>query len=129
MHQLLTGQTRERLHQELVLRVPEDEIHGHARRLLLAVGVIEEERRNFNTARSKEKVQLEEERRTAKRKHDAEVEEQRVYNREIKGEVRKKFKAALAVTAARDPVAERAKATAKAAIASVLATYKDKAAV
>ena len=68
-------------------------------------------------------------RRTAKRKHDAEVEEQRVYNREIKGEVRKKFKAALAVTAARDPVAERAKATAKAAIASVLATYKDKAAV
>ena len=68
-------------------------------------------------------------RRTAKRKHDAEVEEQRVYNREIKGEVRKKFKAALAVTAARDPIAERAKATAKAAIASVLATYKDKAAV
>ena len=56
-------------------------------------------------------------------------EEQRVYNREIKGEVRKKFKAALAVTAARDPIAERAKATAKAAIASVLATYKDKAAV
>ena len=56
-------------------------------------------------------------------------EEQRVYNREIKGEVRKKFKAALAVTAARDPIAERAKATAKAAIASVLAAYKDKAAV
>ena len=87
----------------------------------------EEERRNFYTARSKEKVQLEEARRTAKRKHDAEVEEQRVYNREIKGEVRKKFKAALAVTAARDPIAERAKATATAAIASVLATYKDKA--
>ena len=41
----------------------------------------------------------------------------------------KKFKAALAVTAAHDPIAERAKATAKAAIASVLATYKDKAAV
>ena len=53
-------------------------------------------------------------------------EEQRVYNREIK---REKFKAALAVTAAHDPIAERAKATAKAAIASVLATYKDKAAV
>ena len=35
-------------------------------------------------------------------------EEQRVYNREIKGEVRKKFKAALAVTAAHDPIAERA---------------------
>ena len=34
-------------------------------------------------------------------------EEQRVYNREIKGEVRKKFKAALAV-AAHDPIAERA---------------------
>ena len=63
----------------------------------------------------------------AKRKHDAEVEEQRVHNLEIKGKVRKKFKAALAVTAARDPIAERAKATAKAAIASVLATYKDKA--
>ena len=93
----------------------------------MSVDVIEEERRNFYTARSKEKVQLEEARRTAKRKHDAEVEEQRVYNREIKGEVRKKFKAALAVTAARDPIAERAKATAKAAIASVLATYKDKA--
>ena len=95
----------------------------------MSVDVIEEERRNFNTARSKEKVQLEEARRTAKRKHDAEVEEQRVHNREIKGKVRKKFKAALAVTAARDPIAERAKATAKAAIASVLATYKDKAAV
>ena len=65
----------------------------------------------------------------AKRKHDAEVEEQRVHNREIKGKVRKKFKAALAVTAAHDPIAERAKATAKAAIASVLAAYKDKAAV
>ena len=53
----------------------------------------------------------------------------RVHNRDIKGKVRKKFKAALAVTAARDPIAERAKATAKAAIASVLAKYKDKAAV
>ncbi|EOD34862.1 Hypothetical protein EMIHUDRAFT_228146 [Emiliania huxleyi CCMP1516] len=73
--------------------------------------------------------QLEEARRTAKRKHDAEVEEQRVHNRDIKGKVRKKFKAALAVTAARDSIAERAKATAKAAIASVLAAYKDKAAV
>ena len=62
--------------------------------------------------------------REAQARH-AEVEEQRVHNREIKGEVRKKFKAALAVTAARDPIAERAKATAKAAIASVLATYKD----
>ena len=38
-------------------------------------------------------------------------------------------RAALAVTAAHDPIAERAKATAKAAIASVLAAYKDKAAV
>ena len=44
----------------------------------------------------------------AKRKHDAEVEEQRVHSREIKGKVRKKFKAALAVTAAHDPIAERA---------------------
>ena len=57
----------------------------------MSVDVIEEERRNFNTARSKEKVQLEEERRTAKRKHDAEVEEQRVHNRDIKGKVRKKL--------------------------------------
>ena len=78
-------------------------------------------------ARRTAEDQLEEARRTAKRKHDAEVEEQRVHNREIKGKVRKKFKAALAVTAAHDPIAERAKATAKAAIASVLATYKDKA--
>ncbi|EOD13365.1 hypothetical protein EMIHUDRAFT_246910 [Emiliania huxleyi CCMP1516] len=70
----------------------------------MSVDVIKEERRNFYTAQRKEKVQLE-------------------------GKVRKKFKAALAVTAARDPIAERAKATAKAAIASVLAAYKDKAAV
>ena len=39
----------------------------------MSVDVIEGERRNFYTARSKEKVQLEEARRTAKRKHDAEV--------------------------------------------------------
>ena len=51
--------------------------------------MIEEKRRNFYTAQRKEKVQLEEARRTAKRKHDAEVEEQRVHNRDIKGKVRK----------------------------------------
>jgi hypothetical protein len=61
----------------------------------MEVDWIEGELRNFNTARSKEKVQLEEARLDAKRKHQAQVEEQRSYNREVKGGARKKFQKAL----------------------------------
>ena len=66
----------------------------------LEVDVIEEERRNFFDARAKEKLQLDEARKDAKRKFEADLETQRTYNRTVKGESRKKFKEALAGEAA-----------------------------
>ena len=64
----------------------------------LQVEVIEDERRTFCDSRAKEKLQLQEVRIAAKRKFDADLEAQRAYNRNVKGEGRKKFKEALDAT-------------------------------
>jgi len=109
---------------------------------------IEEERRTFWAARADQKKELEEERRTAKRKYDADVQAQKVYNERVKGESRKKFKAANAshaqaeeassvvgssaatatigaAAAARDPILQVAKDLVAASIAEVLSEYED----
>ena len=56
---------------------------------------IDEERDNFFTARAIEKKEAEEARLDAKRKYESDLTKQRAYNKAIKGEGRKKFKAAL----------------------------------
>ena len=68
-----------------------------------AVEVLEEERRTFMEARALEKKELAEERATAKRKFDSDMEKQRTYNATVKGEGRKKVKAAIAAAAAKEP--------------------------
>ena len=62
----------------------------------LAVDQIEDERRKFLASRSNKKVELETTRLAAKRKHESDLAAQRLYNKTIKGESRKKFKEAVA---------------------------------
>jgi len=91
----------------------------------LTVDVLEDERRIFYTARSNKKLQLEEEKRDAKRKHDAQMEAQKSHNKHVKGEGRKQFKVALAARFAaakeRDPDVELAKAWVAAVFDKLLA--------
>ena len=56
----------------------------------MAIDIIKDEQSNFFSARSQEKVELEEARKDAKRKHEADLEKQRVYNKKIKSGAHKK---------------------------------------
>ena len=60
------------------------------------IDAVDEERRCFYSARSKESVELETTRLEAKRKYDGDVQRQKVYNKQVKGESRKKFQRGLA---------------------------------
>jgi hypothetical protein len=62
----------------------------------LAVENLQEEHRNFLTARSLEKKALDEARAEVKRKYDSDLQKQKTHNQTVKGESRKKFKVALA---------------------------------
>ena len=56
----------------------------------MAIDIIKGEQSNFFRARSEEKVELEEARKDAKRKYEADLEKQRVYNKKIKSGAHKK---------------------------------------
>ena len=86
---------------------------------MLLVASIEEEQRNFNTVRSRERVELEQERLARKRKHDAEMAEQRAYNSGIKGEGRKKMKQAMGQATPMEEDPQAAPASASAATAHI----------
>jgi hypothetical protein len=111
----------------------------------LAVGVIQEEQRNFYTARSLEKKALDEEKTEAKRKYNSDVSKHQTHIKTVKGESRKKMKTALeaatpmeeepptrmdasavtvgigAAARARDPDVQLAAAVVRRAIAAALA--------